>query len=452
MASSASTYINYVADIFKDIRFSVLMLYIATFVMRFSAYLCIALLGYQVHILYRGIVIAFYSIMEILTVSFFGVFADTKGRKPVLIISHLLTTLGVALFAVVAFFQGKIETSNLELIVFVYLPIMAVLGAGAAAKVASTMTMIADESSIETRAQYMGFFDLATLGGFGAGLAAGSILVSALNFTLDAAYLVAIVTVVFSVVMVILWVEETLTDKEKAQNSSSDDHSLVRVMNVIKGNKDLQKLLPVYIPMIALYGILVNTASDLLKPALSNGVSHALIIVIGIIGLFTGASMLIMGKVSDRMRIRRPFIIVGLFSLAILISLFEYYAITEPTTGVGAFEGLYHIWPLTMVLSWGLGMFPPAILAYLTDISKKDTRGSMFGVYSVIFGSGMIIGPILSSLFATEGQNFFATNGDLIGIIACIFLMVILSSIGTLFLAEKAGEGEPSDKVAQLAS
>ena len=113
--------------------------------------------------------------------------------------------------------------------------------------------------------------------------------------------------------MVILWVDETLTEKEKAQNnSSSEDHSLVRVMNVIKSNKDLQKLLPVYIPMISLYGILVNTASDLLKPELENGVSHALIIVIGLIGLFTGASMLIMGKVSDRMRIRRPFIIVGL--------------------------------------------------------------------------------------------------------------------------------------------
>ena len=411
--------------------------------MRFSAYLCIALLGFQVDPFFRGFVISFYSVMEILTVSFFGVFADTRGRKPVLIISHLLTTFGVFLFAVVAYFQGAVLTSNLMLIIFVYLPIMAVLGSGAAAKVASTMTMIADESSIETRAQYMGFFDLATLGGFGAGLAAGSILVSALKFTLDEAYLVAIVTVIFSVVMVILWVDETLTDKEKAQNNSStSDHSLVRVINVVKGSKDLQKLLPVYVPMIALYGILVNTASELLKPALSNGISHALIIVIGIIGLFTGASMLIMGKISDRMRIRRPFIIIGLFSLAILISLFEYYALTETTTGVDAFQGLYSVWPLTMILSWGLGMFPPAILAYLTDISKKDTRGSMFGVYSVIFGTGMIIGPIISSIFLQIGQDMAGITGQIIGIIACIFLMVILSSIGTLFLKEKAAESE----------
>ena len=450
MASSASSYVTYVIDIFRDIKFSLIMLYIATFVMRFSAYLCIALLGYTVDITFRGIVIAFYSIMEILTVSFFGVYSDTNGRKPVLIISHVLTMVGVLLFAVLAFVHKELLTKDLVLIVFVYLPIMAILGAGAAAKVASTMTMIADESSIETRAQYMGFFDLATLGGFGAGLAAGSILYTALKFTLDMTYLIAIITVVVSVVMVILWVDETLTPKEQAQNkSASTDHSLTRVMNVIEGNKDLQKLLPVYIPMISLYGILVNTASDLLKPSLENGVSHALIIVIVLIGTFTGASMLIMGKLSDKMRIRRPFIIIGLFSLAILISLFEYYAITADTTGVGAFEGLYQIWPLTIILSWGLGMFPPAILAYLTDISKKDTRGSMFGVYSVIFGGGMIIGPLISSAFAIVGKDIFPSYGELIGIIACIFLMVILSSLGTLFLREKAFEEEPADKISQ---
>lgn len=444
MASSPSYYVTYVVDIFRDIKFSLIMLYIATFVMRFSAYMCIALLAFQVDIAYSGAVIAFYSVMEILTVSFFGVFADTHGRKPVLIISHLLTMFGVLLFAILAYFQGAVQTTDLILIVGVYFPFMAVLGSGAAAKVASTMTMIADESSLDTRAQYMGFFDLATLGGFAAGLAAGNIIVTALNMSLEIAYFVAIVTVIVSVVMVVLWVDETLSPKEQLQNrSASTDHSLTRVMKVIKSNKDLQVLLPVYIPMISLYGILVNTASVLLKPALKNGVSHSLIIVVGIIGLFTGLSMLVMGKMSDRMRIRRPFIIIGLFSLAILISFFEYYN----TTGVGAFAGLYQIWPLTIVLSWGLGMFPPAILAYLTDISKKDTRGSLFGVYSVIFGGGMIIGPLLSSAFIVIGQDYLPAYGELIGVLACIFLMVILACIGTLFLKEKAVE-ETADYIA----
>ena len=444
MASSASSYVSYVVDIFRDIKFSLLMLYFATFVMRFSAYLVIGLLTYTVDGVIRGFVISFYSILEIITVSWFGLYSDTRGRKPVLIASHAITTLGVLLMAVVGYVQGQVLTSDLVYITFVYLPIMGVLGTGAAAKVASTMTMIADESNIENRAQYMGFFDLATLGGYGAGLAGGTLLVSALGFTLDEAFLVAIIFVIISVLMVIFWVDETLTSEEKENNSKVTDHSLTRVLDVVKGNKDLQKLLPVYIPMISLYGILVTFAGDLVKNELSNkgsggGIPHDVIIVIAIIGFFTGFSMLIMGKVSDRTRIRRPFIIVGMFSLAILIALFKYYSVV----GDGkAFEGLYSILPVTILLSWGVGMFPPAILAYLTDISKKDTRGTMFGVYSVIFGSGMIIGPIVGSTFAGIGKAIDPVYGEITGIIACIFLMVILSSIGTYFLAERASDSE----------
>lgn len=52
----------------------------------------------------------------------------------------------------------------------------------------------------------------------------------------------------------------------------------------------------------------------------------------------------------------------------------------------------------------------------------------------------MIIGPLLSSGFIAVGQYFLPVDGELIGVIACIFLMVILSCIGTLFLKEKAVE------------
>lgn len=408
--------------------------------MRFSAYLCIALIAYMVDSVPRGFVIAFYSVMEILTVSFFGTWSDSNGRKPVLLVSHIITTLGVLLFAILGAIQGKVEVSELTVILGVYFPIMGIMGAGAAAKVASTMTMIADESTIENRAQYMGFFDLATLGGFGAGLAAGNIFVLVLEMNLFTAFSIAIIFVTISVVMVYFWVDETLTEEEKAKHKNEvKTGSFTRVLSVVKSNKDLQKLLPVYVPMISLYGILVTFAKEIVEKELSGGVHLELIVVVGVIGIFTGSSMLIMGKISDTRRVRRPFIIVGLFSLAILIALFKYYSVV----GDGkAFEGLFSILPITILLSWGLGMFPPAILAYLTDISKKDTRGTMFGVYSVIFGSGMIIGPIIGSIFAEVGNSYDAVYGEVIGIVACIFLMVILSSFGTLFLKEKAKEEE----------
>jgi len=146
-----------------------------------------------------------------------------------------------------------------------------------------------------------------------------------------------------------------------------------------------------------------------------------------------------MGKVSDRRRERRPFIIVGLICLALLIALFRYY----PSIGQGAFEGLFHIWPITALLGFGVGMFPPAILAYLTDISKKDTRGTMFGVYSVIFGTGMIIGPLIGSLFAEVGKIY---NAEVWGIVAAVALLTTLSCLGTLFLKERAKEESPQTR------
>jgi MFS family permease len=414
------------------------MLYIATFIMRFAAYLAIALISYMVDATPRAFVIAFYSLTEILTVSFFGVSADRKGRKPVLIVSHLLTTIGVALFAVLGFVQGAVETKDLFIILVLYFPLMGILGAGAASKVASTMTMIADESTIETRAQYMGFFDLATLGGFGAGLATGHVLQAALEIEIGISFIIAVIIVAISLIMVYYLVDETLNSEELAkaqENEIKNSEFLTRVLQVVRTNKDLQKILPVYIPMISLYGLLVAYAKELAEDELGGGISSDLIIVAIILGTTMGASMLLSGKLSDTKLVRRPFIIIGLISLAILIIIFRLFSVEAG--GEGSFAGLLTYWPITALLGFGVGMFPPAILAYLTDISKKDTRGTMFGVYSVIFGSGMIIGPLLGSLFAEIGRIY---DAEIWGLVMAVVLLVLLSSIGTLFIEEKAKE------------
>ncbi|MFX1514559.1 MAG: MFS transporter [Promethearchaeota archaeon] len=435
---------SYVLDIFRGLRFSLIVLYFATFIMRFSAYLAIALISYMVEPAPRALVIVFYSLFEILTVSFFGVLSDRRGRRIVLIISHLLTSIGVILFATVGFFQGKVETNDLILVTFVYFPIMGIMGAGAASKVASTLTMIADESTIETRAQYMGFFDLATLGGFAAGLATGHILQALFDFSLVGSFLIAVFIVLISLILVMFWVDETLNPEElaKAQETEmKNTEFLTRVARVIRTNKDLQKILPVYIPMISLYGLLVAYTKEIVEDELDAGLSFELVFVVGLLGITVSVSMLIMGKLSDIRRERRPFIIIGLICLAILITLFRYY----PSIDVSSFEGLFSIWPITAILGFGVGMFPPAILAYLTDISKKDTRGTMFGVYSVIFGTGMIIGPIMGSIFVEIAVSGWGESAEVWGLVAAVILLVTLSCLGTLFLTERAKEDESAE-------
>ncbi|MHA1984647.1 MAG: MFS transporter [Candidatus Hodarchaeales archaeon] len=427
---------SYVTDIFKGIHFSLFSLYVATFAMRLAAYTTIGLISYMLPYFERSFVIMFYSVTEILTVSYFGVRSDTRGRKGVLIIAHLLTTLGVALFMILGAWQGKVETTDLILILIIYFPLMGILGAGAASKVASTLTMIADESNIENRAQYMGFFDLATLGGFGVGLAAGHVLGQS-SLDLWVPFFISLVIVAISLVMVYFWVNETIDlSSVNVDEKHSASDVLGRVLKVVKNNKDLQRILPVYIPIISLYGLIVAFAKELVDTELES-ISFELLFVGGLIAIMAGSSMLITGKMSDRSLIRRPFIIVGLICLAILIILLKYY----PSTGVGAFEGLFSIWPIVAVLSFGFGAFPPAILAYLTDISKKDTRGTMFGVYSVIFGTGMIIGPFLGIIFSEFGKII---GQEIWGVVIAVIFLVASSIVGTLFLTERAAESKDS--------
>ncbi|MFW9994360.1 MAG: MFS transporter [Candidatus Odinarchaeota archaeon] len=426
---------SFIVDIFKSLKFSILNLYIATFAMRFSAYLSIALLAYMVAETFYPFVIIVYSLSEILTVSFFGALSDNKGRRYVLIISHLLTTVGVVLYGITAFIQGDVLATELLVIIAVYIPVMFVMGTGAASKVTSTLTMIADESDIETRAQYMGFFDFATLGGFGAGFAAGHLFEQLLNFPLLLSFAIAAVVVLISLILVYFFVDETLTEKKDLADQKASDF-LTRVWHVIRTNKDLQKLLPVYVPMISLYGLLITFTKDLISDELENislsaGLSQEIIelgVVVGVLAITLTVSLIISGKLSDMSLIRRPFIILGLVSLALLIILFEYYA-EQPS---GAIRGLYTVWPVVAILGLGVGAFPPAVLAYLTDISKKDTRGTLFGVYSVIFGTGMIFGPLIGS--------FFYGLFQLAGIVISVVLLVFLSCIGTLFLSERAHE------------
>jgi MFS family permease len=119
--------------------------------------------------------------------------------------------------------------------------------------------------------------------------------------------------------------------------------------------------------------------------------------------------------------VRRPFIIVGLICFGALASLLLMNA--------SDIAALYPVWYLVLLLSLGAGAFPPAILAYLSDISKRETRGITFGVYSLIFGTGMIIGPILGgAALQYYGQT---------GFIALMFAFVAISCAATLAIKER---------------
>src|SRR5437773_12485065 len=115
-------------------------------------------------------------------------------------------------------------------------------------------------------------------------------------------------------------------------------------------------------------------------------------------------------------------------------------------TGPDGTAQLASQWPLIAVLAAGAGTFPPAALAYLGDIVERAVSGTTFGIYSIIFGTGLIIGPILGGAL-TDAMGSLAFAGVAL---TCIGI----SAPGRLFLREPAGVrgAAPSDPGAPPAS
>ena len=190
-------------------------------------------------------------------------------------------------------------------------------------------------------------------------------------------------------------------------------------------NKDIQRLLPVYIPVVALYGYVLTFTDNLLGAGnQGSATTNQLLIVVASLGIPLGLSLAVSGRLSDRARLRRPFMGLGLAcfgGLAILLAL-----ATRP--GNPDLAQLVSRWPLIVVLAAGAGTFPPAALAYLGDIVEHAVTGTTFGIYSIIFGSGLIVGPVLGgALTQALGPIAFAVIAlGLIGI----------SGAGVLFIRE----------------
>ena len=383
---------------------SLFALYFATFIMRAAAYLSIAVITSNKYLetgisnLTVGAVIAFYPLAEVLTVMFFGTLCDKIGRKPVLLFSHIISAVAVLSYAL----------SNAVWALFI---ITAMFGVGAASKVSSTLTMVSDHTSVKNRAQLMAIFDMVTLGGLAGGYVAGVFLLNVYNASTTHLFLGAGLIVFISAVLVFFFVNETRIAVEPVS-------SWIRLKKVFK-DRHIRHLLPVYVPTICLYGLLI-TFSERLAEEMDLSLGAPAFRVLALMGATLFVSMLANGNLSDRLDKRRPFIIVGLLCFGLLTILIVNYS--------ESMDVLWRIWPLILIISYGAGAFPPAILAYLSDISKKDASGTTFGVYSVIFGSGMIIGPISGGIMLDQYGQF--------GFIVMVVLFVAIAAIGSIFLPD----------------
>ncbi|MHA1614333.1 MAG: MFS transporter [Candidatus Thorarchaeota archaeon] len=390
---------------------TLILLYFVTLIMRASFYVTIAVISSEV---YMGgalvgwgvaVVLAIYPLAELSTVSFFGSYSDKIGRKPILAASLFITAAAAFLFGV----------AHVEILAFIF---AGLFGIGAASKVTTTLSMIADCSSEDNRARLMGYYDLSTLMGLAGGFGLGIILLE-LGFNPDLLLFTAAGACALAGVLTLILIKETRV-------ISHEDVSILALLKEVAGDRRIQKMLPVYIPIIALYGLVISKTKHIVEQYFDITATD-MILLFAMLGIALVLGIIVMGHLSDHMRIRRPFIVFGLIGFGSL----AYMLVAVP------FDTLWTngLWILLPILGFIAGAFPPAAMAYLTDISSAEARGSTMGVYSIFFGSGMIIGPL-------AGQFAYDLGGLFPGLAILVIVLIAIACIGTYFLEEAV----PSEK------
>ena len=382
------------------------MLYFVTLIMRASFYVTIAVISSDAYMsgVLQGwgvtIVLIIYPLAELSTVSFFGSYSDKVGRKPIFVASLFLTGLAAFLFGIATF----------EFLAY----ILAILfGIGAASKVTTTLSMIADSSSEFNRARLMGYYDLSTLVGLAGGFGLGIILLE-FGWAPHLLLFAAAGACTLSGILAYFLIKETRV-------ISHTEVSMTALLKEVAGDRRIQLMLPVYVPIISLYGLMISKLKQIIEEHFSL-TEIDMLVLFAMLGVSLIVGIIVMGHLSDHLMKRRPFIVVGLIGFGAL----SYILVANAAN----FAAVWSIWPLLPVLGVIAGAFPPAAMAYLTDISSEEARGSTMGVYSIFFGTGMIIGPL-------AGQVAYVW-GDLLGLAILVAVLIAIACIGTYFLEEAA--------------
>ncbi|MFW9807704.1 MAG: MFS transporter, partial [Candidatus Thorarchaeota archaeon] len=354
---------------------TLMMLYLVTLIMRASFYVTIAVISSDAYMegILQGwgvaVILAIYPISELSTVSFFGSYSDKIGRKPIFVASLFMTGLAAFLFGIASF----------EFLAY----LLAILfGVGAASQVTSTLSMIADASSETNRARLMGYYDLSTLAGLAGGFGLGIILLQ-FGWSANLLLFVAAGACTISAFLAIFLIKETRVV------SDTEEVSMTALLKEVASDKRIQMMLPVYVPIISMYGLMISQVKHIIEEYFSLTATDMLVL-FAMLGISLIIGIIVMGHLSDYLMKRRPFIVVGLIGFGALAYLL--------VANAENFAAVWNIWPLLPILGFVAGSFAPAAMAYLTDISTEEARGSTMGVYSIFFGTGMIIGPIAGQI------------------------------------------------------
>jgi len=138
-------------------------------------------------------------------------------------------------------------------------------------------------------------------------------------------------------------------------------------------------------------------------------------IVTTVFGFFNAFSQPFLGKLSDKLDKRKPFVLLGLTGFIIASVLYSYISVFEYIVLVRAIQGIT------------VGATVPAIIAMVTHFSTSEARGRAIGIYSSMrgfgYGSGALLGGIVASYFGFTAGFYLCASLGLISLFLVHFFV-----------------------------
>ncbi|MFC7185420.1 MFS transporter [Halorubrum yunnanense] len=159
------------------------------------------------------------------------------------------------------------------------------------------------------------------------------------------------------------------------------------------GNSFLIVVLPLYIASDLIdIGALLGTEVGV--GAASVTVTEPLLIglVLSLFGFLNSLSQPVTGRLSDRMGVRRPFVLIGILLLGTASGLYTVATVYWQLIALRAIQGL------------GAALIIPATVALVNEYASADAdRGGNFGVYNTFRLIGFGFGPVLAGAVVEAG-------------------------------------------------
>jgi MFS family permease len=278
--------------------------------------------------------------------------------------------------------------------------------------IVSSLAMVTDLSTPETRGREMGFYDFANLGGYVVGIFAAGLLIQT-HFVIAPFYLgsvLAAVGAIFAYTRV----------RDPVKQSRTPTLPPIRTLSILLKDRRAAGMFPIWLAVTTFIGVALTFGPRFgPSPLLTSSLLAGAVLLLAFTQPF-------FGHLSDRFG-RERMMMLGMVSL---IGLFA-----TVITMIRRHLQLIVVAPILVVFGAGSLAFVPAALASLGDLAPEGGRGTTMGVYSVVISLGTVIGPLLGGyLLDHYGFPSLFYAGLMILIAALVLAIGILGgpSIGSI--------------------